>query len=73
MAKVTMVELEIPQGRQSFPVEQADGILRMKFNGGWKLPEDSEWTWTAERGFEKRKAESGERKAKSATEKTEEK
>lgn len=69
MAKVTMVELEIPQGRKAFPVEQADGILRMKFNGGWKLPEDSEWTWTAERGFEKRKAENGKQKAESASEK----
>jgi hypothetical protein len=54
MAKETMIELEIPQGRQSFPVEQADGILRMKFNGGWKLPEDSEWSWTPEKGFEKK-------------------
>ena len=54
MAKVTMIELEIPQGRKSFPVEQADALLRMKFNGGWKLPEDSEWTWSAEKGFEKK-------------------
>ena len=54
MAKVTMIELEIPQGRQQFPVEQADALLRMKFNGGWKLPEDSEWTWSAEKGFEKK-------------------
>ena len=54
MAKVTMIELEIPQGRESFPVEQADALLRMKFNGGWKLPEDSEWTWTPEKGFEKK-------------------
>jgi hypothetical protein len=54
MAKETMIELEIPQGRQSFPVEQADGILRMKFNGGWKLPEDSEWSWSPEKGFEKK-------------------
>ena len=54
MAKVTMIELEIPQGRESFPVEQADALLRMKFNGGWKLPEDSEWTWSAEKGFEKK-------------------
>lgn len=54
MAKETKIELEIPQGRKSFPVEQADGLLRMKFNGGWKLPEDSEWTWSAERGFEKK-------------------
>ena len=58
MPKVTMIELEIPQGRVAFPVEQADGLLRMKFNGGWKLPEDSEWTWSAEKGFEKRKTES---------------
>ena len=59
MAKETMITLEIPQGRKAFPVEQADGLLRMKFNGGWKLPEDSEWTWCAERGFEKK----GKRKA----------
>ncbi len=63
MAKETKIELEIPQGRKAFPVEQADALLRMKFNGGWKLPEDSEWTWCAEKGFEKRKAESGKRKA----------
>ena len=54
MAKETKIELEIPQGRQQFPVEQADALLRMKFNGGWKLPEDSEWTWTPEKGFEKK-------------------
>lgn len=59
MAKETKIELEIPQGRVAFPVEQADALLRMKFNGGWKLPEDSEWTWSAERGFEKK----GKRKA----------
>ena len=54
MAKLTLIELEIPQGRKAFPVEQADALLRMKFNGGWKLPEDSEWTWTPEKGFEKK-------------------
>ncbi len=54
MAKETKIELEIPQGRVAFPVEQADALLRMKFNGGWKLPEDSEWTWSAEKGFEKK-------------------
>ena len=54
MAKVTMIELEIPQGKTAFPVEQADALLRMKFNGGWNLPEDSEWTWTPEKGFEKK-------------------
>lgn len=54
MAKETKIELEIPQGRVAFPVEQADALLRMKFNGGWKLPEDSEWAWTPEKGFEKK-------------------
>ena len=54
MAKETKIVLEIPQGMVAFPVEQADGILRMRFNGGWKLPEDSEWTWSAEKGFEKK-------------------
>lgn len=54
MAKETKIELEIPQGRTPFPMEEADTLLRMRFNGGWKLPEDSEWTWTAERGFEKK-------------------
>lgn len=71
MAKETKIELEIPQGRQQFPVEQADTLLRMKFNGGWKLPEDSEWTWCAEKGFEKRKVEGGKRKAEAAAEKEE--
>ena len=54
MAKETKIVLEIPQGRVAFPVEQADGILRMRVNGGWKLPEDSEWTWSADKGFEKK-------------------
>lgn len=54
MAKETKIELEIPQGRMAFPIEQADALLRMKFNGGWNLPEDSEWTWTPEKGFEKK-------------------
>lgn len=71
MAKETKIELEIPQGRKAFPVEQADALLRMKFNGGWKLPENSEWTWSAEKGFEKRKAESGKRKAEAAAENAE--
>ena len=59
MAKVTLIELEIPQGRKKFAIEDADMLLRMKFNGGWRLPEDSEWTWSAEKGFEKK----GKRKA----------
>jgi hypothetical protein len=54
MAKVTMIELEAKNGRQSFPVEQADAVLRMPYHGTWHLPEDSEWTWSAEKGFEKK-------------------
>ena len=54
MAKETKIELEIPQGRQDFSIEEADTLLRMPINGGWKLPEDSEWSWTAEKGFEKK-------------------
>ena len=56
MAKVTMIELEAKNGRQSFPVEQADAVLRMPYHGTWHLPEDSEWTWTPEKGFEKKAA-----------------
>ena len=54
MAKETKIELEIPQGRQAFSIEEADTLLRMPINGGWKLPEDSEWSWTPEKGFEKK-------------------
>jgi len=54
MAKVTMIELEAKNGRQSFPVEQADAVLRMPYHGTWHLPEDSEWSWSAEKGFEKK-------------------
>ena len=54
MAKETKIELEIPQGRLAFSMEEADTLLRMPINGGWKLPEDSEWTWSAEKGFEKK-------------------
>ena len=57
MAKVTMIELEAKNGRQSFPVEQADAVLRMPYHGTWHLPEDSEWSWTPEKGFEKKAPE----------------
>ena len=68
MAKETKIELEIPQGRVEFPVEQADALLRMKFNGGWKLPEDSEWTWTPEKGFEKKSSQKAQKVQKGAAE-----
>ena len=68
MAKETLIDLEVDGYIKQFPVESADKLLRMKFNGGWKLPENSEWSWTAEKGFEKRKVESGKRKADAAAE-----
>ena len=67
MAKVTLIELEIPQGREKFAIEDADMLLRMKFNGGWKLPEDSEWTWTPEKGFEKKVKTSAKKPTESAS------
>ena len=54
MAKVTEIELIVEDYRRSFPIAQADELLRLKINGGWKLPEDSEWSWSAEKGFEKK-------------------
>ena len=54
MAKETLIDLEVDGYIKQFPVESADKLLRMKFNGGWKLPEDSEWSWTSEKGFEKK-------------------
>lgn len=54
MAKVTEIELIVEDYRRSFPIAQADELLRLKINGGWHLPEDSEWSWTAEKGFEKK-------------------
>ena len=74
MAKETKVELEIPQGRLAFSMEEADTLLRMPINGGWKLPEDSEWGWTPEKGFEKKagkgKGSSGSNGANGANEQT---
>lgn len=68
MAKVTMIELEAKNGRKSFPVEQADGILRMPYHGTWHLPEDSEWTWSAEKGFEKKVPQKGQKGQKDTAE-----
>ena len=73
MAKGTKIELEIPQGRMAFPIEQADALLRMKFNGGWKLPEGSEWSWTAEKGFEKKGKGGAQPKGRAAEQPEEEK
>lgn len=57
MSKETLIALEIPQGSQLFPIGEADELLRMPVNGGWKLPEDSDWQWSADKGFERKKKE----------------
>lgn len=45
MAKTTKVKLICPEaGREDvFPIEQAERMLRMKRNGGWRLPDDSKF------------------------------
>ena len=67
MAKVTEIELIVEDYRRSFPIAQADELLRLKINGGWKLPEDSEWGWTAEKGFEKKGKKESQPKAAVST------
>lgn len=49
-----MIELTANDRRETFSVEHAHQLLLMRNNGGWKLPDDSEWTWSAEKGFEKK-------------------
>ena len=73
MAKETLIELEVDGYIKQFPVESADKLLRMKFNGGWKLPEDSEWGWTAEKGFEKKGKGGAQPKGRAAEQPEEEK
>ena len=68
MAKVTEIELIVENYRRSFPIAQADELLRLKINGGWKLPEDSEWSWSAEKGFEKKGKKESQPKAAASTE-----
>ena len=68
MAKVTEIELIVEDYRRSFPIAQADELLRLKINGGWKLPEDSEWSWSAEKGFEKKGKKESQPKAAASTE-----
>ena len=68
MAKVTEIELIVEDYRRSFPIAQADELLRLKINGGWKLPEDSEWSWSAEKGFEKKGKKESQPKSAVSTE-----
>ena len=68
MAKITMIELTANGRRESFGLEHAHQLLLMRNNGGWKLPEDSEWSWSAEKGFEKKGKKESQPKAAASTE-----
>ena len=47
------VTLEVPEHNmtESFSVEHAERILRMKNNGGWQLPEKSKYTFDSKNGI----------------------
>lgn len=47
MTKSTQITLVIPQRemRISLSVEHAERLLRMKRNGGWQLPSNSEYVF----------------------------
>ena len=51
MGKMTHVELEVNETRQKFEINHAERILRTPNNGGWKLPEDSEFTFDFNNGI----------------------
>lgn len=42
-AKVTRVTLECGSGVQDFELSHAERLLNMRNNGGWKLPDNSEY------------------------------
>lgn len=68
MAKVTMIELEAGiDHRKSFNADWADRIMRMNPNYGWHLPEDSPWTWSTEKGFEKKESKGSKKPTESAS------
>lgn len=54
-AKQTFVKLECDAlGERDFEFEQANRLLAMKPNGGWRLPDDSEYQFSVENGLERR-------------------
>lgn len=54
-AKQTFVKLVCDAlGERDFDFEQANRLLAMKPNGGWHLPEDSEYQFSVENGLERR-------------------
>lgn len=49
----TRVTLEVTEHKmsQSFEITHAERLLKMKNNGGWKLPEDSKYTFDLKNGI----------------------
>ena len=52
--RLVYVEQEAGERRESFSVEHAERILKMPNNGGWHLPEDSEFNFDKKNGITKR-------------------
>lgn len=54
-AKQTFVKLVCDAlGERDFDFEQANRLLGMTPNGGWHLPDDSEYQFSVENGLERR-------------------
>ncbi len=49
--KANMIILEAHNQLRVFEISHAERILRMKNNGGWKLPEDSKFEFSKENGI----------------------
>lgn len=50
--KITNVVLVCPVlGEREFSIQHAENILRMKKNGGWKLPENSKFIYSEKDGI----------------------
>ena len=55
-AKQTFVKLVCDAlGEREFDYEQANRLLAMRPNGGWRLPDDSEYQFSVENGLERRR------------------
>lgn len=65
-AAVDMVELISIDGEKAdYEIKHAENILRMP-NSGWKLPEDSKYTFSYENGIDKKSDTAGAQRAKAA-------
>ena len=53
-AKTTKVVLESAIGKREFDIEQANCLLAMKPNGGWHLPNGSDFVYSDSHGLEHR-------------------